>query len=348
MKASRRRWAAGWLLAASLLFFPGRAAACAGCRNPSLAISRGSEGPLRVGGLRLGASLTGTSVHVVHEAGCADVTGCTEVPAQPLYLHDQHLYPVELRISGEYAFDRTFGLELQLPFRAITSRVRYTTPAGVEYEPLDRGVHHRDETVVGISDAWLLLRAGGLVGGWWLAARPGLSLPLGRTEADPFALGDRGLQHQHVQLGSGTFDPLLVLETSRRLDKLEISLFAQGQTTLHANGYGYRAPSKVGAGGSLARELFGKFAGSLGLEGLHEAAESWSGRARQDGNLGRTELLGALSVRHSLGENTFSGGLRFPLWRRIVVGDEPAGSLSSPVIVSLGFSRVFGGAVEGD
>ena len=39
--------------------------ACAGCRNPSLLVSRGSEGHLSEGALRLGASLASTAVNVI-------------------------------------------------------------------------------------------------------------------------------------------------------------------------------------------------------------------------------------------------------------------------------------------
>jgi hypothetical protein len=111
------------------------AAACAGCRNPSLAATRGSEGPLDAGAVRLGATLTGTTVHVVHEAGCRDTSACREVPVQPTYFHDQHLYPLELRLIGEYGLSKTFGIEAQIPFRSVTSTIEYTDTNGAHYEP---------------------------------------------------------------------------------------------------------------------------------------------------------------------------------------------------------------------
>src|SRR5688500_6688609 len=95
------------LAAVLALASPRVARACAGCRNPSLATSRGNEGPVADGAVRVGATLTGTTVHVVHRAGCVDVSACSEVPVQPLHLHDQWLYPLELRIVGEYGLNRT-------------------------------------------------------------------------------------------------------------------------------------------------------------------------------------------------------------------------------------------------
>jgi hypothetical protein len=322
---------------------PRVAKACAGCRNPSLPTSRGSEGPLADGAVRVGATLTGTTVHVIHRAGCADVNSCSEVSVQPLHLHDQRLYPVELRLAGEYGLSRTFGVEVQVPLRLVRTSVEYTTPGGASYEPIDAGVHHRDETIFGPADPWLLLRIGGFVGKWWLATRPGVSLPLGRTEENPFELGDRGLRHQHIQLGTGTFDPIGVVEASRSFGTVHLDLFAQGQLSLYEKGNGYRAPARVSGGGAVGTKLVGELEGALGIEGFHEGAERWDGVIRQDAALGRSEVLAALIATQSLGETTLSLGLRFPLVRHVVTGEDPQGRLSSPVTLSLGVTHIFGG-----
>lgn len=341
--SSRLRFGAAIATGLLLLSAAPRAFACAGCRNPSLAASRGGEGPLPSGAFRLGASLTGTTVHVVHQAGCADGEDCDEVPVQPLHLHDQHLYPVELRVSAEYGIDRTFGVELQTPLRVVATRVEYTTPSGDAYEPLDEGVHHRDEVVWGPADFWLLLRVGGVFDKWWLAARPGVSLPIGQTSENPFALGDRGLRHQHIQLGSGTFDPVLVLEASREFDPLTVEAFAQGQASLYENSHGYRAPWRGSVGAAVGTKLLGGLSGALGGELFHDSAERWDGAIRQDGNLGRTEILASIALRQEVGKGLVNLTARFPLWRDIVVGDEPPGTLSSPVILGLGYVHTFGG-----
>ncbi len=338
---STGRWVAPIAALLAVLSPARHADACAGCRNPSLAATRGSEGPLAGEALRVGLTVTGTAIHVVHEAGCRDTSSCTEVPAQPTYLHDQRIYPVEFRLTGEYGLSKMFGVEAQLPFRSVTTTIKYKTPAGAPYEPLDPGVHHRDETVAGIADPWLLLRIGGNVAKTWIAVRPGVSLPLGRTEENPFELGDRGLRHQHIQLGSGTFDPLLVLEASRSFDDLMLQVFAQAQRPLYENRHGYRAPTRLYGGTSLGMKLAGELSGSLGIEALHESAEEWDGKRRQDGNLGRTEILGAVTANYTIDKTELTLGVRIPFWRNIVVGDEPPGTLSSPLTVSLGVSHVF-------
>lgn len=319
------------------------AEACAGCRNPSLNVGRSTEGPVEDGALRVGATLTGTVIHVIHEAGCSDVTDCDEVPIQPLYLHDQHLYPVELRAIGEYSFNASLGLEAQLPFRAVTTTIKYTTPSGAPYHPLDSGVHHRDETVSGIADPWLLFRAGTTFQKWWFAARPGVSIPLGATREDPFALGDQGLRHQHIQLGTGTFDPLLVLEAFRQWKDIRLALYAQGQASLYDNSHGYRAPWKIAGGAAVGATLVGNLSGTVGPEVFHENEERWQGVVRQDGSLGRTELLANLSLTQRFGATDLNLGVRIPVIRHIVQGSEAPGKLSSPLTAFIGITHQFGG-----
>lgn len=320
-----------------------RADACAGCRNPSLAVGRNNEGPLPEGALKLAATVTGTAVHVIHEAGCVDTTDCDEVPVQPLYLHDQHIYPLELRLSGEYSLSKTFGVEVQLPFRMVNTTIEYTTPSGAPYEPLDEGVHHRDETVAGPADAWLLLRIGTTLDDWWVAARPGLTLPLGKTQEDPFALGDQGLRHQHIQLGTGTFDPLLVLEVFRDFKDWNLGFFAQGQGSLYENSHGYRGPWRIYAGAAVGTTIVGDLSGSIGPEGFHESEDRWQGVVRQDGNLGRSELLLGAQLTQRIDKTALNLGVRVPLVRHIVVGEEPPGTLSSPLTAFVGVTYVLGG-----
>jgi hypothetical protein len=86
--------------------------------------------------------------------------------------------------------------------------------------------------------------------------------------------------------------------------------------------------------------LAGPFRGSLGLDLSHEAAERWNGEVKQDGNLGRPEALVAAQLSLGVDTTTFALGARFPFYRHIVVGDEPPGTLESPVILSLGVTSV--------
>jgi hypothetical protein len=332
------------LLAAGVLLPASRAHACAGCRNPSMPVARMDAVELAPGQVRTAAILGATYLNTVHSAGCADVANCVEVPVQPAYLHNQRTYPAELRAIAEVGVTRTLGLELQLPFRVIGTTIRYTTPDGQPYAPLDAGVHHRDETLAGISDPWLLGRWGARLGEFLLVLRAGVSIPLGRTEANPFALGDIGLRHQHIQFGTGTFDPVGGFQLSRTIATVQLAAYGQGQVSLYENTHGFRAPARLFGGVQAAHLLVSKITGGAGVEILFEGAERWDGVIRQDGNLGRTEVLASFSFLRPFGDTTVGVYARFPIWRHIVTGNDPLGSLSSPVMLSAIVSRTFGGA----
>ena len=332
------------LLAAFGVLPATRAHACAGCRNPNIPITRLEAVQLQPGEVRASAVLGGTYVRVTHPAGCADLTNCDEVPVQPTYIHDQRIYPVELRAVGELGVTRSIGVELQVPVRTVGTTIGFTTPAGAPYVPADRDVHHRDEALTGIADPWLLGRWGLFVERLTLTLRVGTTLPLGHTEPNPFTLGDQGLRHQHIQFGTGTFDPVAAFEVTRLFGIVQVASYGQAQVPVYQNKHGFRAPARFLGGLQAGRLLFEKVSGGLGAELLHETPERWDGAIRQDGNLGRTEIMAALSLMRPLGEQTSFGVVaRIPLWRRIVVGDEPQGSLTSPVMLSVVVSRTFGG-----
>lgn len=352
MRSPRRSLARGTVFVA---VFPGvllaflalsrPAQACAGCRNPSLPLSRVSNALLIPGQLRASAVFTATSLNVVHEAGCLDPANCDEIPAQPRFLHDQDILAGELRAVAELALSPAFGLEAQIPFRLTRTEIQYTTLQGAPYQPLDPDVHHRDETLPGLGDPWLLARLQAAPLGTILTARLGVSLPVGQTEADPFALGDQGLRHQHIQFGTGTFDPVLMLDLSRRLRPVEVSLYGQAQLSLYENDKGFRGGQRLFAGVQAGGAVWKALVASAGLDVAYEGPERWGGRIQQDGNLGRTELLGALSLTHPFGRSLATLVVRVPFYRHIVSGDEPQGRLSSPLSLGLMVSRTFGGGV---
>ena len=339
----RRRLMATAALAVALVALarPRAAHACAGCRNPSIPITRVANVQMAPGEIRGSAILTATSINVVHEAGCADLANCHEVPVQPLYLHDQDIYPGRAARGRRARPVAAWGVEAQLPFRVLATRIRFATPAGAPYVPLDRDVHHRNETLAGIGDPWLLGRYGTMAGGALFTLRAGVSLPLGRTEENPFALGDVGLRHQHIQFGTGTFDPVAAADMSKAFGLLQISTYVQGQVSLYQNRHGFRAPARGYAGVQLGTRLVGKLNGAIGPDFLYEGPERWDGVIRQDASLGRTEVLIGTALSQNFGDNMITLLVRVPVYRHIVQGSEVLGRLSSPLLASLIVSRSF-------
>lgn len=323
------------------LLFARDALACAACRNPTMPITNVGGKPLEQNQGRVGLTVTGTTVRIVHEAGCTDLDNCDEVPVQPLHHHDQRVTPLEMRLQGEYSFNKIWGVDVQLPFKTVFTTVTYVTPDGADYTPLDEGVHHRDEVLYGLGDAWLMGRAQLKLDAWTFVLKAGMTLPFGRTEENPFALGDQGLTHQHIQMGSGTFDPVISAEFERRYKRAFFRGYALALASLYENKKGYRSPLRAQAGMFGGAFLGKSTTADGGLELMHEAPERWDGEIEQDGSLGRTELLFAVNLTQAVGDVQFLFAARFPLVRHIRAGTEEALVYQSPVTLTLGASYTF-------
>ena len=170
----------------------------------------------------------------------------------------------------------------------------------------------------------------------------GTSLPLGSTVEDPFEAGDRGEAHQHVQFGTGTFDPSFGGDLTRGLPKAQLSLYGNGQLSLYENRHGYRAGRRGLLGFSAGWKARVGLTPYGTLEGSFEGPERWNGVIQQDGLLGRRELRAGVGVRWQTGRTTIDAAVRTPIVRQLIEGDEPPGSLRSPISASISAGWTFG------
>jgi hypothetical protein len=284
---------------------------------------------------------TVTSVRVVHTATCPEIGPICAERDEPPQLHDQRFNIGEVRLSAAYGLWRWLGVEAQLPLRLNHTTVEYTRLDGSAFEPDYEQIHHRDETLVGPGDPWLLARGDFRVGTIALVAKMGASLPVGSTEENPFALGDMGLPHQHIQFGAGTVAPIAALSSSMPLGpSWRAMAHAQAQLFVASNHHGYRPGNRFTAGLSGGRS-FGAFTGLLGLEVATERSERWNGEVLQDGNLGRTDLLAGAVASYRLGGVSLGLGVKVPVYQDIVTAGDEHGQLSYPAIVELSVERAF-------
>lgn len=332
----RRSHVAAVVLLAAMVLPVAEAAACAACGNPSLPMQPGGSGVMAGGSGTFGVSLRGLAMQVTHPAGCADLNNCDEVPVQPLHDHQVVLAPVELGLSGEWAFDDRWGVEASLPVRSVWASVAYQTPDGADYEPLDADVHHRDETVAGLADGRLMARYSRSVAGVWVAARVGSTVPLGATEEDPFSAGDLGKRHQHIQLGSGAFEPVVSLDATWGGISQQTTAYATLQQPLYANDKGFEAGRRLLAGAQFgwkaAPDLLLSLIGEVG----HEGGERWQGVVRSDGMTGLTEVRTGASLLWRSEAVTLQASLRVPVYRVMEASAEAPGEVISPASLSLG------------
>lgn len=193
--------------------------------------------------------------------------------------------------------------------RAVRSRIRYEDLNRQPYTPPIPDTHHRNETLTGLSDPRVFAHYGGVAGSWSYGARAGVSIPLGRTEPNPFALGRLGLPHQHIQFGTGTWNPMVSAGVGRPLGRVQVEGAGLAKLSLYENSHGYRAGNLYSLSVSASRHLVGRWGGSLGLNLIREEAERWDGRLEEEGNLGRRDVSVAMGVGRpvaGLGSFTFT------------------------------------------
>jgi hypothetical protein len=280
-------------------------------------------------------------VHVVHESRCPDIGPICAERDEPPQLHDQRFNLIDLRLTAELGVSDHVGIEVQLPLKLDFTTVRYERLDGTPFTPDYPNIHHRNETLFGVGDPWLMGRVAGTAGGFGLSGRLGVALPLGSTEPNPFVLGQMGLAHQHIQLGTGTVSPVLAGEVRRGFGKVDVALHGQAQLMLFENHHGYQAGHRFAFGLRGGYRLTPKVTVSLSTDVLHEQPERWDGVELQDGNLGRTDVLVGAGVVAALGRYSLSGSVKVPVYQDIIQLGHEGGQLDYPAILELTVQRVF-------
>lgn len=257
-------------------------------------------------------------------------------------IHDQRVVVAETRLSVEYAFAKNWAVGVALPWRVVDADIRVLDSAGDELVPTPASPHHRDETLSGIGDPQLAVRwaRGFAAGRTTVEARAGVTLPLGRTEDDPFV--NESAPHQHIQFGTGTVNPILGAEATRRMTAplaWRAGMWGSTQQGLYQSGSGYQPGDRYAAGLTAGSALGARrFDFSLALELHVETAERWRGVVHDDeGNAGRRDvLLGAgVSFAPTAAMRVFLA-VRVPLHTDVV-----GAQLDYPFVAAIGFSGSF-------
>jgi hypothetical protein len=291
------------------------------------------------GRIRFGAAMIGTFLHTEHEVEPDQREPGLPDEQQPRR-HIIDMGVMEWDLDAQIGLHRRFAFEAFLPIRANVIRADFDDANGRRLPADLESIHHRDETIAGVGDLLLGARIGLVrpenVRRWILDLRLGLSQPTGKTEPNPFTLGAQGLEHQHMFFGSGTFDPLVGLETQAIFQKWRLVGWAQARVPLYANRHGYR-DSRTFVAGLGAQTGFGleRWGFLLQPEVYVETPALWEGRPAR--NSGRVSLLGAGGVFVSVTERWLVHALvKVPVFTRA-----HGGQLRWPAVGILGFSYTF-------
>jgi len=253
-------------------------------------------------------------------------------------VHDQDITFFESRLDAELGLTDGLALAVMLPVRVVSTGITFRDAATHEAVMLtEPNIHHRNETLTGLGDPWLLARAGKAWSGWQLDGRAGVSLPVGSTQPDPFLLGDMGLSHEHIQMGTGTVGLIANLDVGRVMGRWRLSAWGLTQQFFYENDKAYQAGDRY-AGGAVVRFAPGRFVLGAGVEAQAETAETWRGvEPTDDGNRGRFDLLLAADATWRVDETwALTANVRVPIVTEVV-----GGQLDYPAVFGLGVTARF-------
>jgi hypothetical protein len=175
------------------------------------------------------------TVRSSHVASCPDVAPECATTQIPDHEHRAAVDLSHFELTANYGLRENLQLSLRLPYDQKAMAIRYTTLDGAPFTPPYGDIHHRTRRLTGLGDPSLVLD---------YAPHPhwvvgvGTTFTLGRIERNPIELGRQGLEHEHMQFGTGTFQPKLAVQFSRPhfVARTEATL------SLYENREGFRAP----------------------------------------------------------------------------------------------------------
>lgn len=178
-------------------------------------------------------------------ASCPDVAPECATIEIPDHRHEVVVELSRLEISGTFAVSDKTQLVARLPWEQKSVDVTYTTLDGAPFDPPYGDIHHRDETLRGIADAEILATIAPVIFGGKgpdLLLSAGLTIPLGHIEPNPVVAGREGIEHEHLQFGTGTFDPRLILTLSYPVGRVLLAGNLDARIPLYENRYGFKPP----------------------------------------------------------------------------------------------------------
>lgn len=278
------------LAAGSVALAPAAHAGQATCSNPGLPLGAAASGELMPG--RLTLTLTN---------GFLPIESAEVLPeAQGPVLYDSRLIVLESRLAAEYALTPWLAVGAALPYRMIDIDVTHRDPdTGMAMPPTPpTSIHARTERLTGVGDPSLTAHVARELGAFQLHVRLGTSLPAGRTEENPILLGGIGQEHQHIQLGTGTFIPFAAAELQRPFGPVAASAWGLAHLSMYEGGNGYRAGHRFSGGLTAGTSALARgFTFGVAAEAHGETAERWQGVTDEDeGNAGRLDVLAGVSA----------------------------------------------------
>ena len=204
----------------------------------------------------------------------------------PLHRHHVKLNIFRVDVGLKYQLGSQWILEANVPYEtkaqeATIEEIDPVTPTERDAIVRNRNNHHRNEAYTGLADADVLLAhhvQGIFKEDDFLTGRVGTTIPFGKTEKDPWKLGSAGLEHLHIQFGTGTFNPIVDLHYSLPLYKgLGANASIRGKFPFYENSKTYRASRELTYTGGLNYRFNDWLSLQAGYLGFYQSYAYWAG-----------------------------------------------------------------------
>ncbi len=250
----------------------------------------------------------------------------------PLHRHHVTLNIYRVDVGLQYQFNPHWTIEANIPYEAkvqeaTIEEIEPVSQAEREAIVSNRDNHHRNETYTGPTDTDILLgyrTTDFLMENDFLMGRIGTTVPFGKTEADPWKLGDAGLEHLHIQFGTGTFNPIADLHYSFPLYKgLGGNASLRGKLPLYENSKTYRGSREIAYTAGLNYRLNDWFSLHTSYLSFYQSYAYWAGEL--DINSGLRFSMASVGASILTPYNIpLSVALMFPLTQETLYNDSDA------------------------
>ena len=221
----------------------------------------------------------------------------------PLHRHRVTLNIFRVDVGLKYQLSSRWMLEANVPYEtkvqeATIEEIDPVTSAEMEAIVRNRDNHHRNETYTGLTDADIFLgyqTVGLFRESDFLMGRIGTTIPFGKTEEDPWKLGDAGLKHLHIQFGTGTFNPMADLHYSVPIyNGLGANVSVRGKLPFYENSKTYRGSRELTYTAGLNYRFSDWLSLQAGYMGFYQSFAYWAGE--QDINSGLRFSMASLGA----------------------------------------------------
>ena len=270
-----------------------------------------------------------------------------QVVKAPQHRHLVSLDFFRAEVGLEYRLADNWKTLLSVPYEiknqdASSEEIDPSTAVEQKSILANQHIHHRDEIYRGFSDFSLRFshkKSSVLNDDDHLVIALGTSIPMGKTEEDPFKLGNAGLEHLHIQFGTGTFDPLAELHYNTPLfGDFSLNASVRGRFPFYENSKTYRGSVEVTATTEVKYHLLDWLAFHTTYLRFYQSYAHWDGK--RDINSGlvlNAFLFGAMvNIGYSI---PIRFSVMLPFHRRTLSDEGDAFELGQTV--SLTVSRSF-------